>query len=95
MFYNHGKFLENGQCGYVLKPPVLRSECRRRFDPRQSTHLSTSTVRRLTVQVRYCTCSLFLPRLHFANAFRQQIINARQLPHVAKVVNPYAVVAGT
>lgn len=71
MFYNHGKFLENGQCGYVLKPPVLRSDNRRRFDPRQSTHLSTSTVRRLTVQ----------------------IINARQLPHVAKVVNPYAIVA--
>lgn len=24
IFFNHGKFIENGQCGYVLKPPMLR-----------------------------------------------------------------------
>jgi len=70
IFFNHGKFLENGQCGYVLKPPVLRYDQKRLFDPRHGNQLLTSNVAKLVVKV----------------------INARQLPYVAKVVNPYVVV---
>ncbi|XP_029008712.1 1-phosphatidylinositol 4,5-bisphosphate phosphodiesterase zeta-1-like isoform X2 [Betta splendens] len=36
MDLNHGRFQDNGGCGYVLKPPVLRSS--RSFDPGCSKH---------------------------------------------------------
>lgn len=31
MWLNHAKFMENGECGYVMKPPLMLET--RRFDP--------------------------------------------------------------
>ncbi|KAL6045272.1 Phosphoinositide phospholipase C [Balamuthia mandrillaris] len=51
MMRNHGKFLENGQCGYVLKPPTLRRGGPT-FDPFALTEpVPTSKVQELVVEI--------------------------------------------
>jgi len=53
MYCNLGKFCENGQCGYVLKPPIMRHDAPPgSFDPTcVDKPFPSSTVRKLKVTV--------------------------------------------
>ncbi|CAI4232720.1 unnamed protein product [Auanema sp. JU1783] len=48
MQLNQGKFLANGQCGYILKPDYLLNE---NFDPSQGQKVTTSEPIRITLQI--------------------------------------------
>ncbi|XP_029008713.1 1-phosphatidylinositol 4,5-bisphosphate phosphodiesterase zeta-1-like isoform X3 [Betta splendens] len=54
MDLNHGRFQDNGGCGYVLKPPVLRSS--RSFDPGCSKHSHKPTNLLLKTTCPLCLC---------------------------------------
>eukprot|EP01069_Polyplicarium_translucidae_P012979 Polyplicarium_translucidae@DN694_c0_g1_i2.p1 len=52
MLTNHGRFVENGQCGYILKPPLLRNS-REPFDPSNaSANFRTSTESPMELSIR-------------------------------------------
>lgn len=51
MQLNHGKFMANGQCGYVLKPSYMIDEM---FSPDAAEMVSTSCPIILTVHVSTC-----------------------------------------
>jgi len=87
IFRNYGKFLENGQCGYVLKPAALQkgSAFTGVFDPTNLTKLSvipSSTVRSMTVQI---FSARQLPR-----SKKGSIINPSVQVSVAGVINDNA-----
>jgi phosphatidylinositol phospholipase C, gamma-1 len=61
MFLNQGKFMDNGNCGYVLKPTVMQRET---FNPHER-HTYADKIKSLRLRVKV-PCSDALCRITFA-----------------------------
>lgn len=51
LWYNNGKFLDNGNCGYLLKPEILRNPNPKTWNPSDKKMKPT---KKLTIKIKSC-----------------------------------------
>lgn len=86
----HGRFRDNGRCGYVLRPDVM---FRKNFDPTKVGELAKNDILplHLKIDVKSLSLSFCLRFQHFYSLLTSQVIAARHLSRAGNkpILNPF------